>query len=294
MLLESEKLVTKLERLTAASVAGDYNPHARFEWPSSLPEGQWWMSRELLSVHGTPLADELGEAQLQRLSKWESINFYSINVHGIRELLVEVSSRLHLPGYEMLAEFFHRFLGEENDHMWFFAQFCNRYGGKLYPDKSVKFPVAAELQAPEVETFLIFARILIFEEIVDHFNICMGRDVTLHPLIRQLNAVHHEDESRHIAGGREIVRFLYAKLAATRSPEHMVSLAAYLKNYIKASIESLYNSAVYRDAGLPDPFKLRNQVVGLPQRKEHHRRFVQRTVSFLSRLDGLVEEDFVP
>jgi hypothetical protein len=252
------------------------------------------MSRELLSIYDTMLMEQLSETQLRQLSKWESINFYSINVHGIRELLVEVSKRLHAPDYELFAEFFHRFLGEENDHMWFFAQFCLRYGGKLYPDKTLKFPVSPELSEPNIETFLIFSRILIFEEIVDHFNMCMGKDTALHPLIQQINSVHHEDESRHIAGGREIVKALYGKLISTRSAEKRGALGKYLKSYMKTSVESLYNPAAYRDAGLPDPFKCRNEVIKLPERKEHHRRFTQRTVKFLNRLDGLVEEDFVP
>ncbi len=294
MQYEHENLVKRLARLTSASVSGDYNPHTRFEWPESLSDDQLWMSRELLSVYDTTLIEQLSEQQLRQLSKWESINFYSLNIHGIRELLVEVSKRLHAPGYEVLAEFFHRFLGEEHDHMWFFAQFCLRYGRKVYPDKSIKFPVSEEFSDPDTESFLIFSRILIFEELVDHFNICMGKDAALHPLIRQINAVHHEDESRHIAGGREIVKSLYAKLASILSREKLDALGTYLKNYMTASVESLYNPSVYRDAGLPDPFKCRNEIVKLPARRERHRKFTHRTVSFLNKIDGIVEQGFVP
>lgn len=291
---DDESLVKRLAKLTSASVSGDYNPHTRFQWPEDLPEDRLWMSRELLSVYDTALIEQLSDLQLNRLSKWESINFYSLNIHGIRELLVEVAGRLHAPGYELLAEFFHRFLGEENDHMWFFAQFCLRYGGKIYPDRSIKCPVSDALSDPKTQSFLIFARILIFEELVDHFNMCMGKDATLAPLVRQINWVHHEDESRHIAGGREIVKSLYAKLAPSLTKEKFDALAGYLKSYLTASMESFYSASAYKDAGLPNPFRCRNEIASLPVRKGHHRKFTHRVVDFFSRIDGLLEDGFVP
>ena len=274
---------SRLARLTAQSVEGDYNAFTRFKWVDEMPENQWWMSRELMSVHDTPLAESLPEVTLQRLSRWESINFYSLNIHGIRELLVEISRRLHAPGYELQAEFFHRFLGEENDHMWFFAQFCRRYG-KIYPDKTVKFPPSRLLDTPDIETLLIFCRILIFEEIVDHFNMRMGRDESLHPLIQEINAVHHEDESRHIAGGREVIKRHWESMRGALSPAQTEAIDNYLKAFLTSSIESLYNAAAYADAGVEEPFKRRNEVRNSPGRKKHHRAFIKRSTFFLNQI----------
>jgi hypothetical protein len=288
-----DTLIAKLARLTSASIQGDYNPHTRFEWPASLPDAAWWMSPQLLSVYDTPLMRELEEPQLQRLSKWESLNFYSLNIHGIRELMIEVARRLHTPGYELFAEFFHRFLGEENDHMWFFAEFCLRYG-KIYPDKSVKLERADDGHSAEAENFLIFSRILMFEEIVDYFNTRMGKDESLPPLIRHINAVHHEDESRHIAGGRQIVATLFDRLAAKVSLAQLAQIGAYLKTYLTASVESLYNPGAYRDAGVPDAYRHRRELPQLPARKPHHQAFTQRTVKFFSQLDGIIEKEFTP
>src|SRR5713101_2272728 len=118
---DPDTLRTTLQRLVAASVSGYYNPYVTFEWPAELPPEQWWMSPDLLTVDDTPLMGELDGNTLRALSKWESINFYSLNVHGIRELLVEVVRRVHTPGFEEMSEFFHHFTGEENEHMWFFA-----------------------------------------------------------------------------------------------------------------------------------------------------------------------------
>src|SRR5439155_16372831 len=118
--------------LSAQSIEDYYNPYKTFEWPDSLPENMWWMSPELTTTAGTELDDELDLEQRRRLSRVESINFYSLNVHGIRELLIEVTRRIHTTEFATPSEFFHHFIGEENEHMWFFAEFCLRYGGKIY------------------------------------------------------------------------------------------------------------------------------------------------------------------
>lgn len=214
-----------------------------------------------------------------RLSRWEAVNFFSLNIHGIRELLIEVTRRIHTTGFELPSEFFHRFLGEENGHMWFFAQFCQRYGGKIYQDKS--FPTGVAEQDAEVANFLVFARILIFEELVDHFNLRMGRDFALHPLIREVNQVHHDDEWRHIVMGRKLVGLLYDRLG-DRDAEVRERLDEYLRRYIVASAESLYNPAVYRDAGLSKPYAFRESVLNDPARTAYHQTFFKRITGFLN------------
>src|SRR5436305_2733916 len=239
-----------LSRITEMSVETYYNPYKMFEWPEALPDEQWWMTPDLLTVAGTRFAAELPEERLQALSKWESIHFYSLNVHGIRELLLEVVKRVQAPGYDEESEFFHHFIGEENEHMCFFATFCWKYGRKIYPNRKLAFSI--DEVAPDVESFLVFSRILIFEEIVDFFNLRMGRDEALHPIIRQVNSIHHQDESRHIAFGREIVKKLFHHVAATQPADQVAEAQDYLKRYLVASIQSLYSPAVYRDVGIAE------------------------------------------
>jgi hypothetical protein len=284
-----DKYLATLEKLTTASIDNHYNVYRRFEWVDSIPDDAWWMSPELMSVHGTPVADRLDEATLKRLSKWESINFYSLNVHGIRELIVEVMRRIHSRGYEEASEFFHRFVGEENDHMWFFAYFCQKYGPKIYPDKSVKSESTGNAIA---EDLLVFARIVIFEEIVDHYNMRMGKDTRLPALVQSINWVHHEDESRHISGGRQIVKRLHGELAA-KNPELLPKVDEYIKRYILTSVESLYNPRMYADAGIPDPYALRRELLASPVRKAQHREVLKRIVGFLVNNSVLSESDFI-
>ncbi|MEU7517089.1 diiron oxygenase [Streptomyces sp. NPDC042898] len=272
-----------LDRLSDKATADYYNPFTTFDWPTTIPTDALWMSPELLSVHGTEIMDELSPAQLRALSRWESVNFYSLNVHGIRELLIEVTRRIHTPGFELPSTFFHHFVGEENDHMWFFATFCLKYADKIYPDKSVKLPEAP--RDPDIENFLVFARILVFEQIVDHYNVHLAADDRLHPTIRHINRLHHQDESRHIAFGRRLVQLLWERLlrgGLDEAARH--DLRTYLDRYVAISIGSFYNPAVYRDAGIPSGFALRNRLLAHPARQAAHARVLHKTTGFLRRI----------
>ncbi|MFF6775357.1 diiron oxygenase [Streptomyces sp. NPDC012637] len=270
-----------LDRLATKSIDDYYNPYRLFEWPDRLPEDMWWMSPELTTTYGTEWAEKLTPQQLHTLSKHESINFYSLNVHGIRELLVEVVNRIHTAGFETPSEFFHHFIGEENEHMWFFAEFCLRYGKKIY-----KQPAGgAEGAAPseKIQSLLVFARILIFEELVDHFNSAMAEDERLHETIRGINRIHHQDESRHIAFGRELVGLLHQDLKQTATEQELDDVSDYLRRYMKHSFESLYHPQVYRDAGLENPHAVRRALLESPARAEAEQRTFRKTARYLEK-----------
>lgn len=286
----TERFLDVLERLSEKSVEDYYNPYQRFDWPEKLDEDRLWMSPELLTPYGTPYFDELGEETLRRLSKWESVNFYSLNVHGIRELLIEVVHRIHMPGFEVPSDFFHHFIGEENEHMWFFAEFCRRYGDKIYPSTALRADAAWE---PEVENFLVFARILFFEELVDHYNSRMAQDETLCDTIRQVNRIHHQDESRHIAFGRELVSLLFLRMREAVSQERLREVENYLKRYVSFSVNSLYNPHVYRDAGIADPLGLRNALLADERRRVHERRAIRKPLAFFLKT-GIFSDDTLP
>jgi hypothetical protein len=276
ILTGSDRFKQILDRLVAMSERDYYNPYRRFEWSASLDEETYWMSPELMTVHGTEFGATLDEAQLHALSKWESVNFYSLNVHGIRELLTAMIARIHTPGFALPSEYFHHIIGEENEHMWFFATFCLRYAGKVYPDRSMSF---AGPGIPEADNFLIFARLLIFEELVDVFNQKMANDGRLHPTIRQINAVHHQDESRHIAFGRQIVALLHADLRKRLSVEQLAILENYLKRYMRVSVDSLCNPSAFRDAGIADPYGARQSVCADPAFRELGVHVLKRSMS---------------
>jgi len=279
-----------LQRLCEMATENYYNPYRTFSWSETLPDDTLWMTADLLSVCGTSAASQIEPSTLQRLSKWESINFYSLNVHGIRELLIEVVKRVQMPGFEDFSEFFHHFIGEENEHMWFFAEFCNRYGGKIYPSVGLKTATSGDMS---IEHFLVFARILLFEEIVDFYNQRMAGDNTLHEMIRQVNRIHHQDESRHIAFGRRVVSLLYHKIGDEMRAAKKRELEAYLKSYITFSLRSLYSPSVYSDAGIPNPHQFRNEILNSASRRKYEWDAVKKIVSFFVN-SGIFQDPVLP
>lgn len=273
-----------LDRLSSKSIDDYYNPYRLFAWPESLPEQMWWMSPELTTTYGSEAAGRMSEEQLFALSRYESLNFYSLNVHGIRQLLTEVVDRIHTAGFETSSEFFHHFIGEENEHMWFFAEFCLRYGkGRgIYqaPNGGVEVPSTVSAKAQNV---LVFARILIFEELVDHYNSRMAADDRLHETIRGINRIHHQDESRHIAFGRELVDLLYTDLCRSATPGELQEISDYLRRYLTYSFDTLYNPRAYRDAGVEDPYGLRAALLASPARAEAEQQVMRKTLRYLEK-----------
>jgi para-aminobenzoate N-oxygenase AurF len=278
-----------MARLIQLSVDRHYNPYVDFKWPDELPFDQYWMGPELLTVYGTEHAAAMSEEQLMRLSRWESINFYSLSMFGERDLAEVVLQHIHYPAYRNESEYFHHFIEEENKHMWFFSQFCLRYGGKFYEQKAVKYSSAAD---PEMKSYVNFAKIMIFEEIGNFYNIRIRDDERVPPFIRYLNRVHHQDESRHIAMGRELLKLLHRKLVKRCSAETLAEIEQYLKRYMRSSIESLYCPAVYVDAGLADPYKLRNALLTDPVRERFHKQVLSHTMNFFVGSGLFLKEGF--
>lgn len=279
---EIEPIVLELDRLENMAESGYYNPYTMFDWPDAIEPDMPWMSENLTTLAGTPMWDELTREQQIALTRYEAINFFSLNIHGIRELLSEVVMRIHDRTYADVSEFLHHFIGEENEHMWFFAQFCLRYGGKLYPAQPTLKADSVEHLSKVARELIVFARILIFEEIVDHYNAYMATDESLPHIAREINRVHHQDESRHVAFGRMIFTNLLAQVSK-RDPDEVPVVAQYLENYLQYSIATLYNPAAYRDAGIPDALALRRRALEHPARVEAHDRVLKRTRKFLSR-----------
>jgi hypothetical protein len=277
-----------LRRLSDLSVEHAYDPHKEFDWPDSLNPDGFWMSPDLLSCYGTPQMDELSQEELRALSRWELINFFSFNVHGIRDLMLHVLSCIHVTGYEDASEYFHHFLDEENKHMWFFAEFCKRYGGKIYFTQKVQFPAFAE---EDIQSFIAFSKILISEQVGDFYNVRMMADETLPPVVRQINRVHHEDESRHIAMGLRVVRDLYKAVAARHSEETRRRVLDYVERYMQFFIQTFYSPSAYRDAGLPDPYGQRARLLAHPARSEFHAQVLRKTSQFFRHLDDPTRED---
>lgn len=154
-----------------------------------------------------------------------------------------------------------------------------------FPDKN---------QSPMLGTFLVFSRILIFEQIVDYYNSAMAADESLPDVIRAINRVHHQDESRHIAFGCQLVRALFGNLQRHGAPGEIAFARDYLGRYINASLAQLYSVEVYRDAGIADAFAFRAALLADPARVPEHQRITARTRAFFRRIGVFTDQPDSP
>jgi len=260
------KLQQIAAKLSAASLKRLSNPYTEFEWPEALDLDKWQFSPDLISLYGTDVYNSLDQGQQKRLAFWEAVNFFSINIHGEKALIQGLADRLYKKWPAEISGYLHHFLDEENKHMTIFGTYCERYGHKVYPDKKLSIP--AEYSAGE-EDFLFFAKVVIFEELVDRYNSQMGRDDRLDELARHINEYHHNDESRHLAFGREISRNLFEEYSAHWNAQTLARVRGYLTDYMAATWKEYYNPDVYRDAGLDDAYELYESALVSPVCKSH-------------------------
>ena len=265
----------RVNTLIQLSVDRHKNAFTRFDWPQSVSEDAYWFSPDALSVAGTEWAQRLDDAELQRLSKWECINSFSLNVTGERELMHEVSRVMHELPIGESRDYLHHLIHEENQHMWYFNKFCHTYAGKVYPNK--KMPLAKINLSKSVDHFLVFARILIFEEIGHYHNIMNSRDDRVEPFVREINHAHYQEEARHITFGRKVLEPL-AETALQNADDQKLILDE-LNKTLQMNIGSLYNPAMYRDAGLPKPMALRAELMSDPQRLQVHQNDILKGVA---------------
>jgi len=282
--VKSSKMV---KTLCDASKRDYANPYAQLEWPETVNIEDWHMSPELLSLYGTDVYERLTEAERKRLSFYEAVNFFSLNIHGEKPLVEGLAKRLYAKSSRPIDSYLHHFLDEENKHMIYFGEFCMRYAGKLYPDKKLTFP---RQYAPGEEDFLFFAKVMIFEEIVDVYNVRMAKDERLTPIARKINYFHHRDETRHLAFGRQLVKELFEQHATAWSPETLRGLRDYLGNYLIATWKEYYNPDVYRDAGLNEPHDVQEAAVAHPRAAAHRKEISAGCVRYLLQHGMLTEE----
>jgi hypothetical protein len=281
-------MASVVERLSAAS----RRPENAWDlvWPDALDADVWAFGPELISLYGTPAYDAMDGAGHRRLALAEAVNFFSINIHGEKALIEGLARRIHGAGTETISPYLHHFLGEENTHMFAFAEFCRRYAGKIYPQRQFALPRA---YAPGEEDFLFFAKVLIFEDVADAYNRRMAEDARLVPVARAINRLHHLDEARHLAFGRRLVKELFERHAPVWTDETKRGIRRYLGDYLAGLRAEYCNPDAYRDAGLADSLSLRATALADPGREKLWRDLTARCRNYL-HANGMLEDERLP
>jgi hypothetical protein len=285
--MHTQSLTDLASKLSDVSRKNLYSPYVNLEFPDEIDRNQWFTSPELLSLYGTSAYDELSEERKKALSFWEAVNFYSINIHGEKALMEGLARRLYEKKNEKISNYLHHFLDEENKHMVYFGTFTTRYAGKVYPDRKMNFP--REYEEGE-EDFLFFAKVMIFEEIVDHYNKKMSTDQRLHPVAQKINLFHHRDEIRHLVFGRQLVKELWQAHVPRWGAEKVEQIREYLTHYMMATWREYYNPDVYRDVGFSNPYDIAESAFLATSSRKHRQAVTQNCIDYLKECEILLED----
>jgi hypothetical protein len=278
------QLASKMTKLSREQL---WDVYREFDWPETLTEDRYYMAPELMSLYGTELWDELSDEQRRRLSLFEIGNFFSLTLQGERPLVAGMSDRLYSKKVSPeITEYLHHFMDEENKHMVMFGMFCNRYVGKVYPEKKMALP---RKYAKGEEEVAFFCKVLVVEEIGDYYNKVMMNDQRIDPLVAQLNRVHHRDESRHIGFGRRHLSELAAQWIPSVSEEELESFRSWLVSYVKSSWGDFYNPTMYKDAGLDNPYDVRKRAMAHPAQAQLRQKASQKLVNLFLKTGLLTE-----
>jgi hypothetical protein len=275
-------------RLSKISVQRAWSPYTSFDWPESLdPETHWYMSPELISLYGTDVYEQLNETQRKRLSFYEINNFFSFVLLGERPLISGMTNRMYTKQtLGAVTDYMHHFIDEENRHMVIFSTFCNKYLGRIYPEK--KLVIQREYAKGE-EDIAFFCKVLIVEELGDYYNHAMKRDERIHPLVQQVNDYHQKDEARHLTFGRTWTAELFEKHAATWDAETLAGFRKWLADYFVSTWTDFYNPAVYRDAGIENGYEVRQMALAHPVCREFRERVSQKLMKYFLQHGFLAE-----
>jgi hypothetical protein len=280
-------LIETVQRLSKASTRDASNLADVVAWPEKLPQEQWFVSPELISIAGLDSFASLPEEQRKVLSFFECVNLFSLNIHGERMLIEGIARRLYKESNSDIAPYLHHFLDEENKHMSYFGGFCTRYAQKIYPSKHLSLE---REYAKGEEDFLFFAKVLIFEEIIDQYNVQIMLDERVNELARRINWLHHRDEARHLVFGRELVLHLFKRYAPAWSEKELTRVQEQIAAYALTLHREFFNPQVYQDAGLDQSYELAAVAFSDPFSRRRRQMMSRRSISFLVKNGILAEE----
>jgi hypothetical protein len=168
-----------------------------------------------------------------------------------------------------------------------FGEFLRRYVGKVYPDKKIILP---RKLAKGEEDVAFYCKVMVVEELGDYYNVAIQTDDRIEPIVREINRVHHIDEARHLAFGRSFLAEIFERHRASWSEEMLVAFRGWLAEYLKSSWGDYYNPTMYRDAGLPNDYQVRQTALAHPVCIEHRKRVSNKLVTYFIKTGLLSEE----
>jgi hypothetical protein len=240
----------------------------RMVYPATLDSSRLQFPEPLVSLFHHPVYETLSDEQKWRLGLLETINFFSLNIHGERALVRDLVGRLYkktpLGGSRAVNEYLQHFIHEENAHTFMLAGYCHRFGEGVMQDLSVT--VDSPALSPVGDELLAFGRTLILESFLDYLNCAAMRDDGLDPTVRDVHRFHHIDEARHMSFDKEVVKWCVGVLQAEGKEDELKAITSSLLAYGSYAFRRLASASVYKAIGIAEATEVVWEVAAEPRR----------------------------
>jgi hypothetical protein len=256
----------------------------RVPTPPALDRTRLQFPERLVSLYHHPVYQTLDDEQKWRLGLLETVNFFSINIHGERSLVRDLVLRVHrksaLGNSPVIHEYLQHFVHEENAHTFMLAGYCWRYADGVLKDQGLSVGDAA--LSPAGEELLTFGRTWVLESFLDFLNREAMRDDALDDVPRQIHRVHHIDEARHMTFDKAVIRACVERLRAEGRDGELAAIATQIAAYGRHAVRRLCNASIYKQLGLAQPMGLSWELEQIPERQEIEREWLASGKGFLA------------
>jgi hypothetical protein len=233
-------------RLLDSSASLSYDPATEIDWDAPLPDGEYGLNPEWSTLYGTPLWDEMTEAQRVTLTRHEVASIMCTGI-WFEMILQQMILRDQYVKDPATGEFQFALteIADECRHSIMFARACQKLGVPAY------FPKRHVIELARVFKTIARAEVayggtLVAEEVLDVVQRDLMRGQNVLDIVRTGSKIHVVEESRHMKFARAEVREHLAGASNRRRRRSSVVIAA-VAYFI---VTSLINEGVYEAAGL--------------------------------------------
>ncbi|TLG08787.1 diiron oxygenase [Nocardia cyriacigeorgica] len=242
----------RARQLLSSSVGNSYDPHVDIDWDAPLVEGKWFLSEKFCSLAGTELWDSLTMEQKLLCSREELAASIGNGIWTEHVLMTLVSRYIYdrdITSPEV--QFALTEVADECRHMIMFARVLETIGTQ--PHRAPwKIQEAGRVLKHAAPTVVLWALLLLTEEIFERIQRELARDESVQPVVRAMSRIHVVEEARHIGFARaELARVLPRMSAPQRA-----ALRTMVATSVPLFIDGLFSKEMYRRAGL-DPKQAR-------------------------------------
>ena len=195
----SNRLLESAQRLS-------YDPEVEVDWDAPLGDTLYGLNPEWSTLYGTPLWDEMTQAQRVTLTRHEVASIMSTGI-WFEMILQQMILRAEYAKDHSSTAF--RFalteIADECRHSNMFAKACVKLGATGYRPRRAALELGRGYKTlAHGET--AYAAILVAEEVLDVMQRDWMRGEDVLPMVRTTSQIHVVEESRHMKFARQEIR----------------------------------------------------------------------------------------